>query len=432
MGRAVDLEQANGRLALAESNLLTELTNLHDVSARYLRIVGQQAPEQLAFLPPKSVIGTMPPSAPVLLNEGLAGNPALNAAYENMRSQQKAIETAKSAYMPRIELRGYASKDRNRTVIEPPSGNSYINGVEVVLNYNLFRGGSDSARERQAANLHQEARDLLEKTCRDARQTLSIAYSDVNSLNEQMVRLDRHRLAAEKSHVVYRQQYNLGQRTLLDLLDSQNEFFQAERAFYNAHYNQLIAQARTLAGMGRLVPTLNVTRADLPGADAAGQDRGGLDPTVLCPVQTVMVDSLDKIKAGLVIPPAPVVRPAPVPPVPAKVNLAADALFDFDRFELKPQGRQALDDLYERIRSVDIDLVLVVGHTDSIGSDAYNERLSLRRANAVRNHLVGKGLDAQRIRTEGRGETQPIANNTTEEGRAQNRRVEVQITERRK
>jgi adhesin transport system outer membrane protein len=432
VGRAVDLEQANGRLALAESNLLTELTNLHDVSARYLRIVGQQAPEQLAFLPPKSVIGAMPPSAPVLLNEGLAGNPALNAAYENMRAQEKAIETARSAYMPRIELRGYASKDRNRTVIEPPSGNSYINGVEVVLNYNLFRGGSDAARERQAANLHQEARDLLEKTCRDARQTLSIAYSDVNSLNEQMVKLDRHRLAAEKSHVVYRQQYNLGQRTLLDLLDSQNEFFQAERAFYNAHYNQLVAQARTLAGMGRLVPTLNVTRSDLPSADAAGQDRAGLDPSVLCPVQAVMVDSIEKIKAGLVIPPAPVVRPAPVPPVPAKVNLAADALFDFDRFDLKPQGRQALDDLYERIRSVDVDLVLVVGHTDSIGSDAYNERLSLRRANAVRNHLVGKGLDAQRIRTEGRGETQPIANNTTEEGRAQNRRVEVQITERRK
>lgn len=426
VGRGVDVEQGAGRLALAESNLLTELTNLHDVSARYLRIVGQQPPEQLPALPPNTQIGPMPPSAVVMMNEGLPANPAVNAAYENMRAMQKAVDSAKAAYMPRVDLRAYTGRDRNLTVVEPPAGHTRNHGVEVVLNYNLFRGGSDLARERQAANQQLQARDELEKACRDTRQTLSIAYSDVNALNEQLAKLDRHRAAAERTHVAYRQQYHLGQRTLLDLLDSQNEFFQAERAFYNAHYNQVIAQARTLSGMGRLVPTLNVPRPDMPDPAAAGQDRGGLDPAQLCPVEAVAVDSLEKIKAGLVIPPNPPV----VRTVPARVNLSADALFDFDRSDLKAEGRRALDDLYDRLKGADVELVLVVGHTDSIGTDSYNQRLSLRRANSVRNYLVSKGIPADRIRTEGRGESQPIADNKTDEGRARNRRVEVQITER--
>jgi outer membrane protein, adhesin transport system len=429
VGRGVDVEQAAGRLALAESNLLTELSNLHDVSARYLRIIGRRPAEQLPFLPATLQIGALPVSGVAALNEGLAANPALNAAYENMRANERAIESAKASFMPRVDVRAYSGTDRNQTVIQPPAGRTRVDGVEVVLTYNFYRGGSDVAREREAINRHLEARDQLEKVCRDTRQTLSIAYSDVGSLSEQMSKLDRHRLAAERTHVVYRQQYNLGQRTLLDLLDSQNEFFQAERAFYNAQYNQVIAQARTLAGMGRLVPSLNVTRADLPDPVAAGQDRGGLNPADLCPLDTVIVDSLEKIKAGLSVPanPAIVVRsPAP----PARINLSADALFDFDQYVLKEEGRRALDDLYDRIRSVDIDLVLIVGHTDSVGSEPYNDRLSLRRANSVRNYLVGRGADPARIRTEGRGETQPIADNATEEGRARNRRVEVQITER--
>jgi outer membrane protein, adhesin transport system len=429
VGRGVDIEQAAGRLALAESNLLTELTNLHDVSARYLRIMGRRPAEQLPFLPARLQIGPMPVSGVAALNEGLAANPALNAAYENMRSNERAIESAKASYLPRVDVRAYSGTDRNQTVIQPPVGRTRVDGVEVLLTYNFYRGGSDVAREREAINRHLEARDQLEKVCRDTRQTLSIAYSDVGSLTEQMSKLDRHRLAAERTHVVYRQQYNLGQRTLLDLLDSQNEFFQAERAFYNAQYNQVIAQARTLAAMGRLVPSLNVTRADLPDPLAAGQDRGGLNPADLCPLDTVAVESLENIKAGLVIPAhAPIVVRSPAPP--ARVNLSADALFDFDQHALKDEGRRALDDLYERIRNVDIDLVLIVGHTDSIGSEPYNDRLSLRRANSVRNYLVSRGADAARIRTEGRGETEPIADNATEDGRARNRRVEVQITER--
>ncbi len=424
VGRRVDVEQANGRLALAESNLLTELTNLHDVSARYLRIIGEKPPASLPTLPEPFKMGTMPSSTAALMTDGLQGSPTLNAAVENVRAQKTAIESAKAAYMPRLDLRAYASREDNTGGIV---GDTRVNGIELVLNYNLFRGGADKARERQAINQKDQARDLQEKACRDVRQTLSIAYSDVRSLNEQLRYMDEHRLATEKSREAYRQQFDIGQRTLLDLLDSQNEYFEATRAYINARYNQATAQARTLAGMGQLVSTLGVPRQDLPSAQDAGQDRSGIDPAELCPLDETAVDTLEKIKNEAVIP----VRARATPPVPAattKVSMSADTLFDFDKSVLKVGGVAKLDELVAKIKGVQLDMVIATGHTDSKGSDAYNQRLSLARAEAVKNYLVSNGVDVKRVRAVGKGKSEPIADNATAEGRAKNRRVDVSVT----
>lgn len=426
VGRRVDVEQANGRLALAESNLLTELTNLHDVSARYLRIVGEKPPASLPPLPETFKLGVMPASTEVLMRDGLQGSPTLNAAVENVRAYQMAIESSKSAYAPRLDLRAYAVRDGNTGGIR---GNTSVNGIELVLNYNLYRGGADQARERQAVDQRAQARDLQEKACRDVRQTLSIAYSDVRSLSEQMRYRDEHRLATEKSREAYRQQFDIGQRTLLDLLDSQNEYFEATRSYIKARYDEATAQARTLAGMGRLVSALNVNRDDVPSPQDAGQDRSGIDPAELCPLEESLVDTLDKIKQETVIPAR--VRAAPAPAaVPAKIRLAADTLFDFNKYEIKPEGQAKLDNLATQVKGVDYEVVIAVGHTDSVGSDAYNQKLSLARANAVKSYLVSKGLDANRIRAEGKGESQPVADNATAEGRAKNRRVDIEVVQR--
>lgn len=429
VGRRVDVEQANGRLALAESNLLTELTNLHDVSARYLRIVGEMPPANLPPLPEPFKLGTLPPSIDVLMRDGLQGSPTLNAAVENVRASTLAIESRKAAYMPRVDLRAYASRDNDTGGF---AGNTRVNGVELVLNYNLFRGGADKARERQAVDLKEQARDLQEKACRDVRQTLSIAYSDARSLSEQQRYLDQHRLSTEKAREAYRQQFDIGQRTLLDLLDSQNEYFEATRAYINARHNQVAAQARTLAGMGQLVATLGVTRGDVPGAQDAGQDRSGIDPAELCPMKESVIDRLEQIKAKTVItprvrPPAPTPVPVPTTPTPAptKVSLSADALFDFDKSEVKSAGLAKLDRMLEDIKGAELDMMIIVGHTDSVGTEAYNHRLSLARAESVKAYLVSKGVDVKRVRAIGKGESEPVADNATREGRAKNRRVDV-------
>ena len=121
--------------------------------------------------------------------------------------------------------------------------------------------------------------------------------------------------------------------------------------------------------------------------------------------------------------------PAPVPPAPTseKVTFAADAFFDFDKAVLKPEGRAKLDDLVSKMEGINLEVVIAVGHTDSTGPDAYNQKLSVRRAEAVKAYLVSKGIESNRVYTEGKGEKQPVADNSTREGRAKNRRVEIEV-----
>lgn len=127
--------------------------------------------------------------------------------------------------------------------------------------------------------------------------------------------------------------------------------------------------------------------------------------------------------------PAAVVPPAPVVPViiSEKVTFAADAFFDFDKAVLKPEGKAKLDEVVTKLNSINLEVIIAVGHTDSVGSDTYNEKLSVRRAEAVKAYLVGKGIEKNRVYTEGKGKKQPVAENKTAAGRAKNRRVEIEF-----
>ncbi len=131
-------------------------------------------------------------------------------------------------------------------------------------------------------------------------------------------------------------------------------------------------------------------------------------------------------------PAAPVPAPVPVPvappaPVSEKVTFAADAFFDFDKSKLKPEAQAKLTDLVDKTKGVNLEVIIAVGHTDAVGGDGYNQKLSIARAEAVKGFLVGKGVEKNRVYTEGKGSKSPIADNKTAEGRAKNRRVEVEV-----
>jgi OmpA-OmpF porin, OOP family len=148
-------------------------------------------------------------------------------------------------------------------------------------------------------------------------------------------------------------------------------------------------------------------------------------------------DGVPAPKAAVAPAPAPAAAPAPAPaPAPAvvpaaptteKVSFAADAFFDFDKAVLKAEGKAKLDDLADKVKDLTLEVIIAVGHTDSVGSDEYNQKLSIRRSEAVKAYLVGKGIDAARVYTEGKGEKAPVADNKTKDGRAQNRRVEIEV-----
>lgn len=145
-------------------------------------------------------------------------------------------------------------------------------------------------------------------------------------------------------------------------------------------------------------------------------------------------DSVAGCDGALVAAAPAAAKPAAAAPVPTseKVTFAADAFFDFDKAVLKADGKAKLDDLASKLKDLNLEVIIAVGHTDSVGSDAYNQKLSIRRAEAVKGYLVGKGIDAKRVYTEGKGEKQPVATNKTAAGRAQNRRVEIEVVGTRK
>ena len=127
----------------------------------------------------------------------------------------------------------------------------------------------------------------------------------------------------------------------------------------------------------------------------------------------------------------PAARPAapatPAAPVSEKVTFAADAFFDVDKAILKPEAKAKLDDLVSKTKGINLEVIIAVGHTDSDGSDAYNQKLSVRRSDSVKDYLVSKGVEKNRVYTEGKGEKQPVADNKTKEGKAKNRRVEIEV-----
>ncbi|HET7793527.1 MAG TPA: TolC family outer membrane protein [Rhizobacter sp.] len=329
VGRGVDLEQAGARLALAESNLSTELANLHDVSTRYQRIVGDEPPKNMPL--PLAFKDGIAATASEASAEAVRRSAAVSATIESLRSARSLASVRESAYQPKIEARVRSGAGTNLEGVRDQRRNDT---GEIVLNWNLFNGGSDAARVRQQANLVNQAADLRDRACRDARQLIAIAYNDTRKLNDQLLYLDRNTIAIEKARDAYRQQFDIGQRSLLDLLNSENELYTARRSYANAEYDLGIAYARTQAATQRLSAQLGLTRAEnapeVPAESegwAAGEDGPARCPTLAIDMQEMDLQRLNQRAAAIT--PSPTAAPAtattaaPIGAVPAPAAPAA-------------------------------------------------------------------------------------------------------------
>lgn len=313
VGRRVDLEQASGRLALAESNWLTEASNLHDVTARYQRLVGEQPS---AALDPAPNMTPFLPARENFVPNTVRSNPEFLSAVSTIRAFRADAEVKRSANYPTLEFRALQSLEANRSGV---NGDYRDTALQLVLNYNIYRGGSDTARIKQYVDKLNSTYDLRDKVCRDVRQTALIAINDVSKLESQIGFLSQHELSTSKAREAYRQQFDIGQRSLLDLLDTENEFYQARRALSNAEYDVTLARVRVLAANGSLLGALKLRPLHnevppLPGGVEEGDD-AMLCNTELAP--QVVLDKASLPKPSLVTAPAPVVPaplPAPVPP----------------------------------------------------------------------------------------------------------------------
>jgi adhesin transport system outer membrane protein len=254
-----------------------------------MRVVGEQAPKEMDSL--ANLTKGMPKDMTEALAAAQRGNPALLASIENVRSAYSAARVRDAAYQPRLDLRLKRDKGDN---LNGYIGQHETSTAEVVLSWNLFNGFSDVNRSRQYAEQHNVAKDLRDKTCRDVRQSVAIAFNDTRKLTEQLGYLDQHQLSIEKARDAYRKQFDIGQRTLLDLLDSENELFQSRRAYSNAEHDLAIAYLRTHAGVGKLLATLGVSKAGDPPPPEPEMWAAGEEAPENCPPDNPQLYVADK------------------------------------------------------------------------------------------------------------------------------------------
>lgn len=285
VARGVEQDQAAGRLALAKANLATETSNLHDVNERYVRIVGEIPPADMGMAGLDATMSAgLPTSEEDAINKAARLNPAIAASVENLRAlQEQGSARRASAYQPRIELQGRADSGRNIGGTQDLSRSTHLG---LTMRWNLFAGGADQARVQQAADLIAQAASLRDKSCRDTRQTTAIAYQDISKLNQQIELTGQHAASTSAVLRAYQQQFDIAQpgRSLLDVLNAQNEQYGAVRANMMARYDQVLAKARTHAAQGSLIPALGMNRTSEDAPTEAINWNAGEDAPTRCPL----------------------------------------------------------------------------------------------------------------------------------------------------
>ncbi len=253
VGRKADMDQSEGRLALAKANLVAEQSNLADAEIIYSRVVGIEAKNLTDPASPRSLL-------PETLDEAIAlaleNHPVLKSATADVESSNAQYETSKAAFFPRVdfELGTTANND-----IDGINGNNKDVTAMFRLRYNLLNGGRDSARREQTAYLINQATEIRNNTHRQVEESTRLSWNALQTVDRQKSYFELHVESSKRSRDAYQQQFNLGQRTLLDLLDSENEVFVASQAYVNSQYDELFALYRILNSMGMLLPSLNVS-----------------------------------------------------------------------------------------------------------------------------------------------------------------------------
>ena len=247
-----DLYQIEGRLARARANQISTRNNLEDAETQYMRLVNQ-APDELIM--PHLDEQYIPADLEQAISIAVQDHPAIHSSNFDLTASQYGYDQTRSAFLPTVDLSLTQRWDKD---INGLKGRHEDTVAMLTMKYNLFRGGSDSARRQEAAYRVEESRAMQQDTQRMIKETLRLAWAAMENLTAEQPHLKRHMDSSAQTVKAYQKQFELGKRTLLDLLDSENENFQAQRAYTNASHRALFARYRVLNGIGHLMKQLNV------------------------------------------------------------------------------------------------------------------------------------------------------------------------------
>ncbi len=252
VGSTADLDQSEARLALAANNLYTEEVNLADAEANFFSATGR-LPDELEQ--PASVKGEVPENIELARQTVMDNNPYLKSAQADVYAAEKQYEVAKAPFYPRFDLELATSADNN---VQGDEGHYNTWRAAVVMNYNLFNGMRDKARLQGAAHKINQSMDIRNNALRVLNENLALAWNAMENARMQTPKARDYADYTARSREAYQQQFSLGQRTLLDLLDSENELFTANRRYTEVRYTEEFSMYRVISAMGELLRKQNV------------------------------------------------------------------------------------------------------------------------------------------------------------------------------
>ena len=248
VGRRADFEQVKSRVALAEVNLVAADVNLLDAHTTFQRVVGK--PPKAAYAPAEVPAGALPESLQQALDTAQTNNPVLHTAAADIDAARAQHEAAKQFDYPRLDLELGGNLNDN---IDGTQGHVDDMSAMLRMRYNLYRGGSDAARKRATAHNVNEAKDIRDRSVRQLEESIRLAWAAYQATAAQVPLLERQVVAAKATRDAYAKQFNIGQRTLLDVLNSENEVLQGRESLVETLTDHLLAQYRVLEAMGMLV-----------------------------------------------------------------------------------------------------------------------------------------------------------------------------------
>jgi len=232
-----------------------EGSNLHDVEARFQKITGKIPPLNLSNLEP--INKDIPESAIEAVKFAQSHNPTLLASILDVNAQNAAVSNRQSAFMPRVDFKAHSDYGND---LNGYMGNWRNDVAEIDFSWNLFNGLTDKNLKAKEQELLEVSNNRRDKTCKDMRLELQVAFNDIQKLTKQAQYLDSRQISIEKARDAYRKQFEIGQRTLVDLLNAENEVFEAKRLYTNVVNDLSVAYAKTNYQMGTLLGALGVSR----------------------------------------------------------------------------------------------------------------------------------------------------------------------------
>jgi adhesin transport system outer membrane protein len=265
VGRKADLEQAQARLALSQANLVAAQANLREAQIAFQRVAGS-APGELDK-PDDFSCELLPSKLDDAVSLAFANHPAIRSAIAEHEVQLALKQGAEANMRPRVDLEMGTGFNHNLDGVDYRNNEAY---AMLRLRHNVYNGGSDKARIAETHYLSEEAKEVIQRTKRELEESTRLSWNALETAKDRLPKLKAHSEATEATRDAYAKQFNIGQRTLLDLLDAENELFTARTDYVNGQYQERFANYRLMADLGKLLDTLGVEhREEAKTADSS-------------------------------------------------------------------------------------------------------------------------------------------------------------------